>query len=131
MNSFANDDFAACRDHVRKLLGIGSFEPGRQVESRKWVSPSPRPDALRKAEFALSLWNEARPIGRTLAERYLTGRQILLTADTYSGHALRFHPACPFRLDSGEAVRLPAMLGKMVNVFTSEFQGIHPHRPGS
>jgi hypothetical protein len=83
------------------------------------------PEAVQRREFALSLWQEARQIGGTVAERYLSGRGIVLPADAFSGHALRFHSACPFRLDSGETVRLPTMLGMMTNIETGEFQGVH------
>lgn len=129
VNSFANDDWQVCRDHVRALLGLGSFE--RQVGHERTVAQiAPRSsassqEAVQRREFALSLWREARPIGGTIAERYLVGRGILLPAEVLSGHALRFHPACPFRLDSGETVRLPAMLGVMTGIETGDFQGIH------
>jgi hypothetical protein len=129
VNSFSNDDWQDCRDHVRRLLGLGSFD-GNDRQEKVAVSVAPRaaiqsPEAVRRREFALSLWQEAHQIGGTVAERYLVGRGIVLPADAFSGHALRFHPACPFRLDSGETVRLPAMLGKMTNIETGEFQGVH------
>jgi hypothetical protein len=129
VNSFANDDWQDCRDHVRRALGLGSFD-GNGRQEKVAVSVAPRPaipsqKAVQRREFALSLWQDARPIGGTIAERYLNGRGIMLPADAFSGHALRFHPACPFRLDSGETVRLPAMLGMMTNIETGEFQGVH------
>lgn len=129
VNSFANDDWQACRDHVRALLGLGSFERhgGHERTAAQTVPrPSaPSPEAAQRREFALSLWQEARLIGGTAAEGYLMGRGIVLTAEAFTGHALRFHPACPFRLDNGETVRLPTMLGAMTNIETGHFQGIH------
>ncbi|MHA6688205.1 DUF7146 domain-containing protein [Mesorhizobium sp. A556] len=129
VNSFANDDWQDCRDHVRQLLGLGSFEgQGRKTRPIAHVAPRlavPTPEAVRRQEFAASLWQEARPIGGSLAERYLIGRGIVLHRDIFDGRALRFHPACPFRLDSGETIRLPSMLGAMVNIETSAFAGIH------
>lgn len=127
VNSFANDDWQDCRDHVRTLLGLGSFgSRGEGVKVRLAARPAmPDADAIRKREIAGSLWQEARPIGGTIAERYLAGRNIRLTEDARSGDALRFHPACPFRLESGDTVRLPAMLASMVNIATNAFQGIH------
>ncbi len=129
VNSFANDDWQDCRDHVRRLLGLESFG-GNGMREKVMVSVAPRPaipspEAVQRREFALSLWQEARQIGGTVAERYLVGRGIVLTADAFAAHALRFHPACPFRLDSGETVRLPTMLGIMTNIETGEFQGVH------
>jgi putative DNA primase/helicase len=126
VNSFANDDWVDCRDHVRSLLGLDSFGPSH----RPMVNVTPRPliptpEAVKRKEFAASLWAEAKPIGGTIAERYLTGRGIALPASAYAGHALRFHGGCPFRLDSGETVRLPAMIGAMVDITTSAFAGIH------
>lgn len=128
VNSFANDDWQACRDHVRLLLGLGSFEgQGRREKAVTHFvrAADPASEAVQRREFALSLWREARPIGETIAERYLTGRGITLSAEAFAGHALRFHPTCPFRLDSGEAIRLPAMLGAMTGIETGDFQGIH------
>ena len=127
VNSFAGDDFAACRDHVRYLLGLGSFEPRRQeVQSRRpGLIARPEPDTSKRIDFAAALWREAKPIRCTLAETYLRARSIELPGLLYTGEALRFHPACPFRLDSGEYIRLPSMLAAMLNAETNEFQGVH------
>lgn len=127
VNSFAGDDFAACRDHVRYLLGLGSFTARRQEDrpcrsSFKVYSES---DAFNRVDFASSLWSAAETIGRTPAETYLNGRGIDIPGGLYAGEALRFHPACPFRLDSGETIRLPAMLAAMLNAETNLFQGVH------
>jgi hypothetical protein len=130
VQSFANNDWQDCKDHVRQLLGLGSFEPGQQPERntkpfRFFQKPDPTPEAVRRTEFALSLWKEAASIGWTPAEAYLIGRGIIVPPMVYSGHALRFHKACPFKLESGVTVRLPAMLGAMVDIETGEFRGIH------
>jgi hypothetical protein len=126
--SQAGDDWQSCKDHVRQLLGIGSFAPHDRRErlpapSRPVRAPDPAP--LQKRAFAASLWNEARPIAGTLVETYLKGRGIDIPGEVYHGDALRFHLACPFRLDSGETGRFPAMLGAMVNIETGELQGVH------
>lgn len=129
VNSFANDDWQDCRDHVRRLLGLGSFGGnGRREKVAVSVAPRPAiasPGAVQRREFAASLWQEAKIIGCTPAETYLHGRGIDLPGDLYTGEVLRFHPACPFRLDSGETIRLPAMLSAMVNAETNLFQGVH------
>jgi hypothetical protein len=130
VQSFANDDWRECKDHVRHLLGLGSFEPGRDFQPnaksfRFFQQSDPTPEAIRKTDFALSLWQEASSIGWTPAEAYLIGRGIIVPPTAYSGEALRFHPQCPFRLESGVTVRLPAMLGAMVDIETGEFRGIH------
>jgi hypothetical protein len=127
VNSFAGDDFAACRDHVRYLLGLGSFEPRRQEDQprRPVFLAHQEPDTGKRVEFAASLWQEAKAIGSTPVETYLHGRGIDVPGDLYTGEVLRFHSACPFRLDSGETVRLPSMLSAMVNAETNLFQGVH------
>lgn len=129
VESFAGDPWDVCKDHVRRTLGLGSFEPGQGCrENTKWVSYLPAPqsvESVQKAEFALSLWKEAKPIGGTLAECYLADRGIEIPGSIYAGRSVRYHPACPFRLDSGETVRLPAQIAAMVNIATNEFQGIH------
>ncbi|TIP28501.1 MAG: virulence-associated protein E [Mesorhizobium sp.] len=125
--SHANDDFAACRDHVRQMLGLDGFTGSKR---RPVVAFAPRPVApdpvaVQRLKFAASLWQEARAIGGTVVERYLTGRGIVIPSVVFAGHALRFHPSCPFRLESGETIRLPAMLGAMVGITSNEFQGVH------
>jgi hypothetical protein len=66
------------------------------------------PDAARRL-FAMS-----RPIAGTLAERYLAGRGILLTARE---RALRFHPSCYYRdLVTGETQTLPALIAAITDL---------------
>lgn len=127
VNSFAGDDFAACRDHVRQLLGIGAFEPHKPQPERvtSFFSRVTDDKAVKRTALAASLWDEGRPIGWTPAETYLQGRGITIPAHLYAGSVLRFHPSCPFRLDNGETVRLPALLSAMLNAETNEFQGVH------
>ena len=123
-NSFAGDDWQLCRDHVRDALGIvftGTKRP-RSFVPRKI---EPEPAAVRKTEYAATLWQEARPIGGTPVETYLHQRGIIIPAVALTGAALRFHSACPFKLDSGEVARLPAMLGAMTGILTGKFQGVH------
>jgi hypothetical protein len=45
--------------------------------------------------------------------------------DVRQADALRFHPACPFRLKDGSTVKLPAMVAVMVDIVTNEPCGIH------
>jgi hypothetical protein len=55
----------------------------------------------------------SRPIAGTLAERYLSGRGILLTARE---RALRFHPGCYYRdLVTGKTQALPALIAAVTN----------------
>jgi len=85
---------------------------GRPVERRgvSVVRPAPPPlpvtsDTDNTRELARGLWREAVPIEGTLAERYLSGRG-LVVPEGVSGRVLRFHPSCPF----GPGVRHPCMV---------------------
>lgn len=65
---------------------------------------SPREAAMEPDANGLRLWREARPLGGTLADIYLSGRQIALRSP-----ALRFHPRTP--LGKRSNVRfLPALI---------------------
>jgi hypothetical protein len=76
-------------------------------------------------DLALRLWREATSIEHTPAAAYLVYRGVGLPDEVLGGSGLRFHPACPFRLDSGTTVKLPAMLAAMVDIVTGEFRGVH------
>jgi len=60
-----------------------------------------------------------------LMHAYLASRGIHLPDDVRQAEALRFHPACPFKLKDGSTVRLPAMVALMVDIITNEPVGIH------
>jgi len=78
-----------------------------------------------RSERALALWYESVPIAGTIAELYLRQRGLSVTPEVEAAHALRFHPACPFRLEDGATVRLPTMLGLMRDIITDESKAIH------
>jgi hypothetical protein len=76
VHSFAGDDWRACRDHVRRALGIEPVQ--RQAPTR---APEPRPkDDQQKARAlatAAAYVAEMRPLRGTPGERYLRdARQI-------------------------------------------------------
>jgi hypothetical protein len=78
-----------------------------------------------RTERALDLWREAVPILGTIAEQYLRHRSLFITAEVEAADALRFHPACPFRLEDGATARLPTMLGLMRDIITDEPKAVH------
>jgi hypothetical protein len=79
-------------------------------------------DAATKRRRALRLWEQAKPIARTLAELYLTKwRRIDPVALPQIDACLRFHPRCPF----GLGVRLPCLLALRRDIFSDEPTGIH------
>lgn len=124
VHSFANDDWEVCRDHVRDVLGLGRFESRNLGLPATYVAAPPDAAAVGRRDRALKRWHEARPIGGTVAERYLAGRRVHVD-EALTGEAIRFHSACPFRLESSETVRLPAMIALMRDIRTNELTGIH------
>ena len=96
--------FAAIMDALRGLgliEGRGSYSPPSLAEIARREAED-RAEVEKKAAQALRCWNEALPIGGTIAETYLRGRGI--TCDLPD--MLRFHPDCWHPA----AKRFPAMV---------------------
>jgi hypothetical protein len=101
--------FAQAVEHMRALAG----RPQRK-------RPPEKKDPAENREYALKIWNEARPIIGTLAEAYLTTtRGIDLTG--IPSEDLRFHPRCPFT----PGMRHPCLVALFRNPVTNEPTGIH------
>jgi hypothetical protein len=142
VTSFAGDDPMVCRDHVRLVLGLPAWSPasGRSdAPSRLTVIiPSrPDPDEERRAAWKRTriaeIWHEARDPRGTLVERYLTqpkaqGGRGLVFPDDVAGTVLRFHPACPWRDESGQLIRVPAMVAAMRCIHTDRLKAVHRTR---
>ncbi len=120
----ATSEFGVLLDVIRESCGLIEFRDVADEARRFLAMPRPRaqshgaqrqpaaargsPDAARRL-FAMS-----RPIAGTLAERYLAGRGILLTAHE---RALRFHPSCYYRdLVTGETQTLPALIAAVTSL---------------
>jgi putative DNA primase/helicase len=115
VHSFAGDDWQECRDHVAAALGL---KHGERVSSQ--LAPKPQCIAnCRASEFPLQLWSEAMSARGTLAEKYLTSRQLALP-DRHE-EVLRFHPSCPF----GKGARHPCMVALYRDIRTDEPKAIH------
>jgi hypothetical protein len=131
VHSFAGDDWRVCRDHVRERLGLP--QRGGRTKNRAWApdpasiqqSVAPGKDERDRIERALALWREAVPIIGTVAEQYLSNRSLFISPKVQVAGALRFHPACPFRLEDGATARLSTMLGLMRDIITDEPKAIH------
>lgn len=126
INSFAGDDWRICRDHVRQMLCIP--DSGHHHLNAQLSQPSPATTPVSdssRIDIAHRLWRQAVPIDGTLAAVYLLDRGLGLSDEVLDGHALRFHGACPFRLQDRTTVRLPSMLTAMVDIRTDEFCGVH------
>jgi hypothetical protein len=130
-HSFAGDDFKRCRDHVRERLAMPSWRPGAAAllstppVVRTQVDPQRETIDRERIDRAMTIWKEAMSPRGTPVELYLRHRRLSLPQDVLKADALRFHPACPFRLDDGTTVRLPAMLGLMRDIRTNEPKALH------
>jgi Toprim domain/CHC2 zinc finger len=75
-----------------------------------------------KRQRALELWEHAKPLEGTLAERYLAEtRRIDLAALPNASACLRFHPRCPF----GFGVRYPCLVALRRDAISDEPVSIH------
>lgn len=97
LHSFAGDDPATCRDHVRAALGI---LPLRQVAHQARRLDVTRPttavdQSSDRSTFALRLWQEARDPRDTVVADYLSSRGLTLPDDVAVG-VVRFHPALKY-----------------------------------
>lgn len=84
VNSFAGDDWQACKDHVRAVLGMSD---DRAVTVA--APPVPISSGSSAARIAAMgrLWAQCIPIKGTLGERYLESRGL-----SYDGDGWRFRP---------------------------------------
>src|SRR5262245_12058703 len=123
VHSFAGDDPISCRDHVKRLLGIGRDRPyaERSAPLGSTVRPSHKVSTL---ERALRLWSERRPRRLTIiGETYFNRRGIILTDDIREGGALGFHDAYPVTID-GIRKHKPALLAKLTGIRSNDFCGV-------
>lgn len=104
VRSYAGDDWRACRDHVKAVLGLS--------DDRAAVAPAPvhfvDPERLARQKTAAEIWARSAPITGTLAETYLRSRGL-----AYGGDALRFH------------VGRRMMVALITDAITGEPMGIH------
>ncbi|MER9927337.1 DNA primase, partial [Mesorhizobium sp. M0048] len=101
-------DFRDVADEARRFLSVPLPPPHAPGAQRQPAAAPGSPDAARRL-FAMS-----QPIAGTLAERYLAGRGILLSAHE---RAVRFHPGCYCRdLVTGETQTLPALIAAVTSL---------------
>ena len=89
--SHAGDDFAACRDHVKRALGVDADEWKRHEPQRRRPRPTPPVGNDDRTGPALALWRQGVDPRGTLVERYLASRGLEL-GDDIAGEVLRWHP---------------------------------------
>jgi putative DNA primase/helicase len=91
--SHAGDDFAECRDYVKRALGMPTDKPTPPQHTREPRPPQPNADdsAATRTTDAIKVWREGVDPRGTLAELYLAGRGLDLGEDI-AGDVLRWHP---------------------------------------
>ncbi|RWQ62408.1 toprim domain-containing protein [Mesorhizobium sp.] len=119
-----NGEHGDLLDVIRESCGLIEFRDVADEARRFLAMPRPpaqshcaqrQPAAARGSpEAARRLFGMSRRIAGTLAERYLAGRGILLTAHE---RALRYHPGCYYRdLVTGESQTLPALIAGVTSL---------------
>lgn len=136
VKSFAGDDPIACRDHVRAAAGLPAWAPSSKERSsmpRPVIIAPTEPDEEEKRKAAwlhsrvLTMWNEGcNPCG-TIVQTYLEGRALTLPEEV-AGAVLRFHPACPWKDENGQLIRVPAMIAAMRCIHTDRLKAVHRTR---
>ena len=122
----ATTEFGDLLDVIRESCGLIEYRDIADEARRFLAMPRPEPQsrpfgaqrqpavARGSLESACRLFAMSQPIVGTLAERYLAGRGILLTARE---RALRFHPGCYYRdLVTGETQTLPALIAAVTSL---------------
>jgi hypothetical protein len=114
-------------DWLMQVEGMGREEALCLLNA--WDGPRQAPAPVRddgaRLAFALRLWDEAQPIGGTLAERYLSETRKLREAGLAAlpsniNDVLRFHARCPF----GRGNRNPCLIALMRDARTDVPTGI-------
>lgn len=88
----------------------------RQDAPRPLPARHDPPDDADRTDRAIAIWKETVPLVGTPAQPYLASRGV-----PYDGHALRWHPSCPF----GKGVRVGCMIGLVRNIITNAPHAIH------
>ena len=110
-------DFLDVADEARQFLRLSRADASHPQQPQKPARTS-RPSS----ERARRLFAMARPINKTLADRYLRQRGILWAARYGS---LRFHPHCFYRdLETGKTSGLPALIAAVTDS-AGTITGVH------
>jgi putative DNA primase/helicase len=120
VTSFAGDDWRVCREHV--LGRLGKYPNISPVPEKSVPRSSNSPD---KTAIAAAIWREAAPLSGTVGQAHLQHRGLVPAPEWFTGEPLRFHARCPFKLETGATIKLPAMVAAMVDIRTNAFRGIH------
>lgn len=124
VHSYTSDHWRECRDHVYAKLGIAPGHEPRANVRRETPAPAAARDG-NNVRTALKIWNKSERPGRTLTDIYLKSRGVGIDTALAAGNVIRFHNACPFKLDDDRTARLPAMLALFRDIKTNEPCGVH------
>lgn len=95
-------------DEARTFLGMPPPVASPALAQLRSVAPQG------SAESARRLFAASRPLGGTLAERYLRGRRLTRVAEL---SALRFHPCCFYKTDnSAKNLSFPALIAAVTDL---------------
>lgn len=142
--SFAGDDWRACRDYVRSRLGLPLWEPGDERHQQRTIPERlidkcdfaaadadagainrPNEDDLASIARAQAIWADAGDPNVQRVEAYFKARGGLQIGE-FAGHALRFHPRCPWRNeDTGKTDRVPCLIAAFRSIEDDTVTGIH------
>jgi hypothetical protein len=118
--SHSGNAWQACRDHVKKRLGISSERRSKRVSvSRQPARAEPVSDPERPVR-ALAIWHEAREPQNTPVQAYFRKRGLDLPEEA-AGAVIRYHSTCPF----GPKHRGPAMVCLVRDALTDAPKAIH------
>lgn len=101
-HSFAEDDW---RDVLADLAARGLIEPDGRLRGGEAGGEPPVLSARARLEVARRLWDEARPLARTLSARHLERRGVAAPPE-----GLRHHPGVPAAVYAAAGARRPALL---------------------
>jgi hypothetical protein len=125
VNTFSQDDKAACWRHVCDKLGLtvsSSSEnraPAGGASRRREDCRGAATDDAERTARAQAIWAESRPPAGAPVQTYLERRGLALPDG--AEEAIRFHPACPF----GPGKCTPAMVALVRDVVTDAPKAIH------
>lgn len=126
-HSFAGDAFQECRDYVKARLGIASTRQLPTCSNQPANLPVDADGQRVRVARASAIWLESRDPRGTLVATYLNGRALDLHNDI-ANSVVRFHPECPWKLEDGSIIRVPAMVCSMRSIVTDEITAIHRTR---
>jgi hypothetical protein len=124
VHSHAGDDWRACKDYVRELLGLErDYRNDRTAPRPIFVidGAGADHDKIKKKEAALRIWGQSVNPSGTMVERYLREHRGLELPAALAGSVIRFHGSLRF----DDFTRTPGMVCLFRNIVTNEPCGIH------